>query len=101
MMGSFRGTWPCPRWVKTRETKQFETEDIILPNSITEKEVEQLPEHIGETYEECAGEVAYSGYYESSSYQSPGEDSLEIDDCDECDADNWSDDEIANFKEQD
>lgn len=47
----------CPRWVKTAETKQFESEDTIYPKSITEAQMAELPKHIGETYEECAGEV--------------------------------------------
>lgn len=53
---------PCPRWVKTRETNQFESDDCIYFNHISTESLSQLPKHVQETYEECPGEVNVQGH---------------------------------------
>lgn len=48
---------PCPQFTKTGETRAFETEDWIYSRTVSARERMLLPEHIGETYEPCAGDV--------------------------------------------
>ena len=88
----------CPRWIKTREIKAFETEDFILPDGITQEEVEAFPEYIAETYEECSGTLTVVGYFTRANYESPGENVFEVGKCPVCRTYDWSEKEITNFK---
>ena len=96
-VSSWDTTVPCPMWVKSGATKKFETEDIILPSPITEDQVQEFPDHISETYEECAGDVRCKGYYDSGNISGlpencyPPEGESEVYPCDTCGFDKWTD----------
>ena len=95
----------CPRWIKTGATKQFESEDMVYPDSLTEKQVMDLPEHVAETYEECAGTVPCTYSYDPGCYRTsngdgwPPSEDFEVGSCDACGAENWSEAEEDDFLE--
>lgn len=96
----------CPRWVKTSATKAFETEDIIYPDHIPWAKVEELPEFVQETYEECAGTVNVQGYYDPGNtygdpyYCYPPEGETYVGMCSECGDEDWSKEELKQFEEK-
>lgn len=53
-------TVPCPRWIKTGATTAYDDRDsgFLYPSFVSTREkYETLPEHVGETYDECPGDV--------------------------------------------
>jgi len=95
----------CPRWVRTGETKQFETEDCKQPEHITEEQLEALPEHIAQTYDMCSGVVPVKGYDDPGRLYGdpydcyPPESECEVGDCDVFpDKSIWTKEELDVFE---
>lgn len=94
----------CPRWVKTGETKKYETEDFIYPDGIRYSELSALPEHVADTYVECSGSVHVRGYHDPGQLSGPPEDCYppegenEVGSCDACGSDNWTEEEERDFE---
>ena len=90
----------CIRWRLTVKDRSDCAE------SLTEVQVNALPQHIQELYEECGGEVAYHYAYDPGCYRDangdgyPPSEEFEPYACDTCKADNWSEAEEQDLFER-
>lgn len=95
----------CIRFFKTKATAKYEEAGMIYPVEVSEKELYDLPKHVGETYEQCVGTVRVHGYYDGgmcigSDDDYPPEGESFVDECNDCGYSTWTEEEIAAFEKQ-
>lgn len=88
--GSSTVSVPCIMWVKVRSTSAYDSEDTIYPTHVEEGDLEQFPKYVQECYEECSGQVRIWVAWDDGCADYPPSYETEVNECDECNFDNWS-----------